>query len=186
MSALNFINQNAAIFAQGGSVVASYRTRGTLRYGPYYRVAYRTAGRQCSIYLGRCKQLADRARELLSKIQHPRDFRRLCRRADRQRRATLKQVIRRWQQTIRAYGLDVRGCEVRGWRRLGIPRIDKTTPFNAAQSAAAAILLGPPPASITPFPDPRYWQNQLPVDQQQSSDSQHGSPTKECDHHAPS
>jgi hypothetical protein len=147
MTSLDFINNNAQIFANCGSVVASYRTRGTTRYGPYYRVAYRVAGRQCSIYLGRCKELANRARALLASLQQPRDYRRMCRKAERQRRATLKSIIRRWQQTIRAYGLDLRGCEIRGWRRLGIPRCDKTTPYTAAQKAAAAIFRRPPPST---------------------------------------
>ena len=163
---LDFINNNAATFARCGAVVPTYRTRGDKRYGPYYRVAYRIAGRQCSIYLGRCRELADRARALLAKLQQPRDYRRMRKRADRQRRATLRQIIRRWQQTIRACGLEPRGCDVRGWRRLGIPRIDKTTPFNAAQRAAITLLLAPP-AWFTPNPtaDPRYWQNPNPVDQ---------------------
>jgi hypothetical protein len=156
---LTFIQNNANIFARVGSVVASYRTRGTTRYGPYFRVAYRTAGRQCSIYLGRCKELADRARALLAQLQQPRNYLRMCRKANRERRATLRRVIRGWQQTIRAYGLDLRGCEIRGWRRLGIPRYDKTTSYTAAQKAAAAALRSPPP-------DPRYWQNRIPVDQQ--------------------
>ncbi len=160
MSAIDFIRNNAKIFTRCGSVVASYRTRGTSRYGPYYRVAYRVADRQCSIYLGRCSQLAGRARELLARLQQPRNFRRMCRKAERQRRASLRRVIRAWQQTIRAYGLDLRGCEIRGWRALGIPRFDKTTPLNAAQKAAAAIFRFPPPSL-----DTRYWQNAVPVDQ---------------------
>ncbi len=162
---LQFINNNANIFAQCGSVVASYRTRGTKRYGPYFRVAYRVAGRQCSIYLGRCGRFADRARALLARLQHARDFRRKCRKAERDRRATLRRVIRRWQEMIRAYGLDLRGCEIRGWRALGIPRFDKTTPLTAAQKAAAAIFRSPPPRQT---PDPRYWQNSTPVDQHQT------------------
>ena len=164
---LNFIQNNTNIFARCGSVVASYRTRGTTRYGPYYRVAYRIADRQCSIYLGRCKQLANRVRAILAQLQKPRDYRRMCRRAQRERRATLKRVIRDWQQTIRAYGLDLRGCEIRRWRALGIPRYDKTTPLNAAQKAAAAIFRRPPPIWTPPFLDPRYWQNQTLVDQHQ-------------------
>ena len=160
MLPLDFIRNNTNLFARVGSVVASYRTRGDTRYGPYYRVAYRAAGRQCSIYLGRCKQLADDARALLSQLQQPRDYRRMCRRANRQRRATLRRVIREWQQAIRAYGLDLRGCEIRGWRRLGIPRYDKTTPYTAAQKAAAAIFRKPPPTA-----DLRYWQDATPVDQ---------------------
>jgi hypothetical protein len=153
MPPLDFINNNKNIFTHVGSVVASYRTRGTTRYGPYYRVAYRIASRQCPIYLGRCRKLADRARALLTQLQQPRDYRRMCRRAKRQRR-----VIRQWQQTIRAYGLDLRG-----WRALGIPRYDKTTPYTPAQKAAAAILRSPPPNQAAL--DPRYWQNPSPVDQ---------------------
>ena len=169
MPPLEFINANAQTFARCGTVVASYRTRGTKRYGPYYRVAYRIAGRQCSIYLGHCKQLADRARQLLAKLQHPRDQRRLLKRAKRAQRATFKRVIRDWQQMIRAYGLDLRGCEIRGWRKLGIPRFDKTTPLNAAQKATAAIFRHPPGfIPPTPTTDPRYWQNATPVDQQTS------------------
>ena len=162
MPALEFINNNHHIFKNCGSVVASYRTRGTTRYGPYYRVAYRIAGRQCSLYLGRCKELASRARELLATLQQSRDYRRMCRKANRQRRAVLKGVIRQWQQMIRAYGLDLRGCEIRGWRRLGLPRYDKTTPYTAAQKAAAAIFRRPPP---NPTDNPRYWQNAASVDQ---------------------
>ena len=86
---LDFIRQNAQIFAQNGSVVATYRTRGTKRYGPYYRVAYRVAGRQCSIYIGRCKRLAIRARKLLARLQQPRDYRRLCCRKNKDSRPSL-------------------------------------------------------------------------------------------------
>ena len=135
-------------------------------YGPYFRVAYRIAGRQCSIYFGRCTGLADRARQLLAQLQHPRDYRRMCRKANRLRRAALRSVIRGWQQTIRAYGLDLRGCEIRGWRTLGIPRYDKTTPLTAAEKAAAAIFRFPPPTQpTTPSLDLRYWQNPILVDQ---------------------
>ncbi|MHB1034349.1 MAG: hypothetical protein ACYC0Y_06855, partial [Pirellulales bacterium] len=42
-----------AIFARQGSVVATWRTRGGARFGPYYQLAYREAGRQRAIYLGR-------------------------------------------------------------------------------------------------------------------------------------
>ena len=122
MPPLDFIRQNAQTFAQNGSVVATYRTRGNKRYGPYYRVA----GRQCSIYLGRCRRLVVRVRKLLTRLQQPRDYRRLCCRANRERKTAMRQVIRWWQCTIRSYGFDLRGCEIRGWRAHGIPRFDKT------------------------------------------------------------
>jgi hypothetical protein len=37
------------VFARQGSVVASWRRRGTRTYGPYYRLIYREGGRQRSI-----------------------------------------------------------------------------------------------------------------------------------------
>ena len=168
LAPLDFIKNNSQTFAQNGSVVATYRTRGTKRYGPYYRVAYRVAGRQCSIYLGRCKSLVRRVRRLLARLQQPRDYHRLCRRANRERKAAMRTVIRWWQQTIRSYGFDLRGCKIRGWRAHGIPRFDKTTPYTAEQAAAAAIFRMPPPFTIPPPPtlDPRYWQNDTAVDQQ--------------------
>ena len=43
---------NARLFAAQGSVVATWRNRGSKRFGPYYRLAYRRHGRQRSIYLG--------------------------------------------------------------------------------------------------------------------------------------
>ena len=152
---LDFINSNTHIFARCGSVVATYRTHGAKRYGPYFCVAYRAAGRQCSIDVGRCNQLADRARELLAHFQQPRDNCRLYRKAKRERHVTLNRVLRHWQQTLCVYGLDLHGCEVRGWRALGIPRFDKTTPFTAAQKAAAAVLLESPPAWTPPTPASR-------------------------------
>ncbi|MHB1038659.1 MAG: hypothetical protein ACYC0Y_28885, partial [Pirellulales bacterium] len=53
-----------AIFARQGFVVATWRTRGGARFGPYYQLAYREAGRQRAIYLGRSAELADQVRAL--------------------------------------------------------------------------------------------------------------------------
>jgi hypothetical protein len=168
MLPLDFIRNNANLFARVGSVVASYRTRGATRYGPYYRVAYRAPDDNAPSTSAAARNSPTTPAALLTQLQQPRDYRRMCQRANRQRRATLRRVIREWQQTIRAYGLDLRGCEIRGWRRLGIPRYDKTTPYTATQRAAAAIFRRPPP---TPTAEPRYWQNPTPVDQHHPNSS---------------
>ena len=66
---LTFIRTNADIFSRVGSVVATYRTRGNTRFGPYYRLIYRVDRRQRSLYLGRDEDLADQVRQLLNELQ---------------------------------------------------------------------------------------------------------------------
>ncbi|MHB1033729.1 MAG: hypothetical protein ACYC35_12830 [Pirellulales bacterium] len=65
----NHVLARRALFALQGTVVATWRTRGGRRAGPYYRLAYREAGRQQSIYLGRSARLADQVRVLLAELQ---------------------------------------------------------------------------------------------------------------------
>ena len=124
-SPLDFVRRNAQLFARVGSVVATYRTRGNDRFGPYYRLIYRQDQRQRSRYLGRSEELAKQVRELLRQLQKPRDDRLAIQRSHRLRKATLLRLKREWQQVIRAYGLQPHGWTVRGLRARGWPRIDK-------------------------------------------------------------
>ena len=124
-SPLHFIQQNAQLFARVGSVVATYRTRGTARFGPYYRLIYRQDRRQRSLYIGRSEQLAAQVRELLHKLQEPRQLHIAIKRGKRLRKANLLRIKRQWQQAARAYGFRPHGWGVRGLRALGWPRIDK-------------------------------------------------------------
>ncbi len=77
-------------FALQGSVVAAWRLYAGRRLGPYFRLAYRDGGRQRSIYLGRCVELARRVRELLAGLQRPRRERLLFARLKAQVRASLR------------------------------------------------------------------------------------------------
>ena len=124
---LDFIRRNAPVFARVGSVVATYRTRGNRRFGPYYRLIYRQHRRQHSLYLGPSEQRAAQVRQLLAELQRPRDDRLAIRRSHRLRKATLLQLKREWQHVARVYGLRPHGWNVRGLRALGWPRIDKIT-----------------------------------------------------------
>jgi hypothetical protein len=51
--ALAILAARPDLFSRHGAIVATWRRRGARTYGPYYRLAYREAGRQKSIYLGR-------------------------------------------------------------------------------------------------------------------------------------
>ncbi len=119
----HFIHANLQIFTRRGSVVASYRTKNGRRFGPYYRLAYVDNGRQRSRYLGRASRLVQRIRNLLARLQKPRNDRREESRADLGRKANLLRAKRHWQQTLHAYGLYSRGWSVRGLRALGFPRL---------------------------------------------------------------
>lgn len=67
------------LLARQGAVVASWRVWQGRRLGPYFRLAYREAGRQRSIYLGRSEELAGRVRRLLEQLRDPPQQRRQCR-----------------------------------------------------------------------------------------------------------
>jgi hypothetical protein len=60
--ALALLAARPDLFARQGSVVASWRRRGTQTYGPYYRLIYRDERRQRSIYLGRAGGLVEEIR----------------------------------------------------------------------------------------------------------------------------
>ena len=105
MEKMDFVDQKAAVrfgrvrtlvlaerrrFAAQGSVVAGWREYGGRRLRPCFRLAYREGGRQQSIYLGRCAELARRVRELLAGLKRPRRQRRLFARLMAQVRASLR------------------------------------------------------------------------------------------------
>ena len=105
MSPLDFIRSHADTFARCGSVVASYRTKNGRRCGPYYRLAYRSGGRQRSLYLGASEELVAQVRSLLTELQARRDYYRMVAQSERRRRENLLRIKRQWQQAALAHGL---------------------------------------------------------------------------------
>jgi hypothetical protein len=63
------------VLASQGTVVEEWRKRGGRSFGPYFRLKFRFAGRQSSLYLGRSPELAEKVRNLLSEIQFSRRYR---------------------------------------------------------------------------------------------------------------
>src|SRR4030042_6599751 len=69
--ALGLIASRPTLFARQGAVVATWRRYGGRRLGPYFRLAYREAGRQCSVYLGRAGRGVEAARGAWAELQRP-------------------------------------------------------------------------------------------------------------------
>jgi hypothetical protein len=115
-SALHLIAAREDFFRGQGSVVATYRRRGGKTFGPYYRLAYREDGRQCSVYLGRMGALVEQVRHALQALQHNIAQLRLVSRLQRQVRASLRIHKLRVGALLRPFGLRLKGFEVRGWR----------------------------------------------------------------------
>ena len=114
-SLARFLACHAEDLRRGGSIVPSWRTRGSRRFGPYYRLACRDAdGRQRAVYLA-TEELLARARAALAALQAPR----------RQARqlAHARQLLRQGHRAARSslakqlfpFGLRLKGNEVRGW-----------------------------------------------------------------------
>ena len=116
-AAIRLISARPDVFARQGSVAATWRCRDGKRFGPYYRLAYRDDGRQCSVYLGRAGAVVERVRQMLHNLQKPLRQWRMYRRIDRQARAALRANNARVTALLRPLGLRLRGFEVRGWRR---------------------------------------------------------------------
>src|SRR5512140_1978910 len=98
-----------AIFARQGFVVATWRTRGGVRFGPYYQLAYREAGRQRAIYLGRSAELADQVRTLLAELQQPLRDDRLLDRLAAEARASLRRANAELNRVLGTFGFYLKG-----------------------------------------------------------------------------
>jgi hypothetical protein len=105
------------VFARQGSVVATWRAYRGRRLGPYFRLAFREDGRQRSIYLGRCRELARRVGSLLAGLQRPLRQRRVVRRLEAQVQASLKRFRAKLAEALAPLGIRIKGSEFRGGRR---------------------------------------------------------------------
>ncbi|MGA2797376.1 MAG: hypothetical protein ABSE63_07360 [Thermoguttaceae bacterium] len=99
---------HATIFAQQGTVVASWRKSGNYRFGPYFHLKYRDGDVQRSIYLGRSKELAKEVRRLLAGLQ----FGRTCRRLRTRLRSSLRLEKTRLRENLHARGYRMKGFEI--------------------------------------------------------------------------
>jgi hypothetical protein len=105
------------VLARQGTIVASFRTYNGRKLGPYYRLAYRTEGRQRSIYLGKSKKILRQVRRLLEKLQKPSKTKRFMRQAQKTFQETMKKHMAQFRIDLLKVGLQLRGYAARGWRR---------------------------------------------------------------------
>ena len=100
----------------GGAVVSSWRTYKGQRLGPYFRLAYRVAGQQKSLFIGADAEMAEKVRSYLGGLQKKQNERIAL---DRARRAAAQQFAASLEQLdvqLAAAGLRRRGSQVIGWR----------------------------------------------------------------------
>ena len=128
-----FLQAHQALFANQGIVAATWRTYRGKRLGPYFQLAYRDRGRQHWVYLGRSPDLADRVRNLLARLQAPRDRRRQSRRLQSQVRSSLRRAKNHLAQILAVWGINLKGFEFRGARRA----LDRYTQARALATPSA-------------------------------------------------
>jgi len=115
--ALRLIAARPAVFVRQGAVVAGWRREGGRRFGPYYHLTFRDAGRQQCIYLGRAGPLVEEVRHALAALRLPLVRRRAYRRLLREILGSLRADKALLHARLGALGLRLHGHEVRGWRR---------------------------------------------------------------------
>ena len=116
--ALRLIASQPALFRRQGSVAASWREYRGRKLGPYYRLAYRHGGRQCSVYLGRAGKLVEQVRAALRRLQGPLSRLRTLARFRARIKASLRREKLRLDGHLRRFGLYLKGFETRGRLRL--------------------------------------------------------------------
>ena len=107
-------------------MVATWQRWKGRKLGPYYRLSYREAGRQRSVYLGRSGPLAEQVREALAALQRGVRRSRAYERVRREIRGGLRAHKALLDAALRGLGLHLQGYSVRGWRTSRIvPRVSK-------------------------------------------------------------
>jgi hypothetical protein len=130
------------LFAQQGSVSASWRRRGPKTYGPYYRLRFHDGRSVRTIYLGRQSPFVDRIRQTLHTLQKPLRQRRALNQLHRQIRHTLRIDRRHVDARLHSAGLHLKGFEVRGWRTAPLRSLTRFTAVCA--DPIATMRLKPP------------------------------------------
>ncbi len=133
------------VLSRQGAVVASWRVRRGRRMGPYFRLAFREAGRQVSIYLGQCAELAEKVRLLVAELQAPARLDRVVRQATAAGKAALRACKARMKSVMASWGLYARGWNVFGWRKLArAPQFPTLESLARREEARAFRQIGLP------------------------------------------
>ena len=139
------LESRRSLLAKQGTIVASWRTYQGRRLGPYYRLAYREAGRQCSIYLGCACDLVRRVQATLARFQQALRQSQIFSRMHSAARKALRQSKVRLRQQLAAIGIRLKGFEFRGVRAAFAHRRRPFPPPSPGPNS-------PPPTFIPPVP----------------------------------
>ncbi len=126
----------STLFAQQGTVVATWRKYGKSRLGPYFRLTYREGGVQRSIYLGRSEELAQEVGRLLAGLQ----FHRTCRRLRTRLRSSLRLEKTRLRENLHAHGYRMKGFEIHR-ASLNTENIWKSRSYDLYKARESALTL---------------------------------------------
>ncbi len=150
------------VLSRQGAVVASWRVERGRRLGPYFRLAFREAGRQASIYLGKSAALVEKVRALLAEIQAPARLDRTIRRATAAGKAALRACKARMRGLMSAWGLYARGWDVFGWRKLARePQFPTLEQLIRRDEARAFRRIGLPRSFAAPPKHDDDWAKEL-------------------------
>lgn len=131
-----FFELHAARLPRQGALVASYRARGALRLGPYYKLTCRDdAGRQRAAYLGADSPLVAEVSRRLSELQAPLRTRRIIDQARRAARRFQAAANTELDQQLKRVGLYRKGSEIRGWAQASLP---SQRPVRSEDQASSA------------------------------------------------
>ena len=110
-----FLTAYRSQLTQQGTIVASWRRRGEVRLGPYYRLVCRDGlGRQHAVYLGTDGVLVALARQAVAEMQQPRKQHRQLAELRRSVRQQKRQAQQEVDQQLSQLGLHRRGHEIHG------------------------------------------------------------------------
>jgi hypothetical protein len=113
---LRFVAAHGALLAVQGSVQETYRHYKGRRLGPFFRLSFRQAGKQRSLYIGRDRGLASAIEGQLQTLQAPRSNARQLERCLAECRRNLQAAKQEFRCRLEAQGLRLQGNEIRGWR----------------------------------------------------------------------
>lgn len=135
-----FLLEHAERLTLQGAVVASYRSRGTKRTGPYFKMTCRDEhGRQRSVYLGPESPLMHEARSSLATLQRSLRTQRILRGACRAVQRELAALSADLAKHLAGSGLYLKGAEIRGWSQVSaVCLLEAATPYVNHTRAAEA------------------------------------------------
>jgi hypothetical protein len=113
---LRFLAEHGDLFASQGSVQEAYRLYKGRKLGPFFRLSFREAGKQRSLYIGRDRALAGAIERQLQTLQASRARARQLERCLADCRRSLQAAKLEFRCRLEAQGLHLQGNEIRGWR----------------------------------------------------------------------